>query len=356
MNIFIFNREDAFFVDNAKYCFLSLMEEKFGGDIYYLVSSKFKKFFQGSFSEEFRENFIFYGEENFITYPKADWIIVDNWFLEDSYKIYSLIRTEKTRILQLWHGIPIKNVALVKDLQEPRYVDYAISTSEDLISIFSTFLDVSEFLVSNYFRNLCFINYKDKYLSGSDEEALEFIDRVKWEGKRVCFYMPTFRWKNFSYLDIIKFLMLLRKIALKFDIVFVVKLHAVLSELFELFGKELNGAGVFVYKPYLDVYPVLRFADLLITDYSSIVFDFLYLEKPVIFYFPDFDYRKEEMISYTAKIYEFFPLAKNFSEFIKLIKKFLRGDLFFDLDIIRNLRKEFFSTDGVLDIIKLMES
>ena len=355
VKVLIFNREDAFFVDNSKYCFLSLLDKGFDGEIYYLVNGKFSNFLEKSNFKELRERFLIYGEDIDVAYPEADWIIVDSWFLKESFKVYQLVKTSRTRLLQLWHGIPIKNVSLVKGFQEPRWVDYAISTSEKLIPVFSTFLDANEFIVSNYFRNLCFLNYEPNYQLGSDENCLEFIDKALQRGKKICFYMPTFRWQGFDYSAFFEFLIFLEKIALKYDIVFIVKLHVVLSNYYRVIRDNLTFSGIFIYEPYLDAYPALRFADLLITDYSSVVFDYFYLEKPVIFYFPDFNSRTEELLPYTSKIYNLFPLAKNPYEIVKLIKNFLKGTLTFDLDCISSIRKEFFSTDKVLDVIKLME-
>ena len=43
------------------------------------------------------------------------------------------------------------------------------------------------------------------------------------------------------------------------------------------------------YDPGADVYPVLRLCDCLITDYSSIYFDYLFVNKPIIFFPYDYE-------------------------------------------------------------------
>ncbi len=353
MNIYIFNREDAFFVDNSKYCFLSLLRESSSWNIHYLISDKYKPFLSNDGFLEFKEKFLTYSD-GFYGYPKADLIIIDNWLSECSSRIFQILKTEETVTLQLWHGVPIKNVALVKNFQEPKYTNFAVSTSENLISVFSSFLNAGEFVISNYYRNLCFLDYRSEFLLGTDEKCLDFIEGAREDGKKIIFYMPTFRWSQHDYSEVFEFMKLLEKIALKYEAVFIVKLHPILSGLFQSFEDEFKRSGVCFYKSYLDVYPALRFADLLITDYSSIVFDFLYLEKPVIFYFPDFDLRGKELLPNASRVYELFPLAKNQAEFVRLIKSYLKNRLFVDLNLIRNLRKEFFSTDEVLDVCDLM--
>ena len=294
-------------------------------------------------------------DDEFYRYPKADLIIIDNWLSESSSKIFQILKTEETVTLQLWHGVPIKNVALVKNFQEPKYTNFAVSTSESLIPVFSSFLNAGEFVISNYYRNLCFLDYRNDFLLGADEECLDFIEKARKDGKKIMFYMPTFRWGQHDYSEVFEFMRLLEKIALKYEAVFIVKLHPILSDLLQSFEDKFKRSGVFFYKSYLDVYPALRFADLLITDYSSIVFDFLYLEKPVIFYFPDFDLRKKELLPDANRVYELFPLAKNQAEFVRLMKSYLKGRHSVDLNLIRNLRREFFSTDEVLDVCDIVE-
>ena len=43
------------------------------------------------------------------------------------------------------------------------------------------------------------------------------------------------------------------------------------------------------YDPHGDIYPMLAISDLLITDYSSIFFDYLLLDRPMIFFAYDLD-------------------------------------------------------------------
>lgn len=81
----------------------------------------------------------------------------------------------------------------------------------------------------------------------------------------------------------------------------ILKLHESVS--YNTFESDLE--NVVYMNPNMDLYPVLPFTDVLITDYSSIYYDYLLMEKKgVIIY--DFDYE-----SYIEKEFPFYVDFKN---------------------------------------------
>ena len=77
-----------------------------------------------------------------------------------------------------------------------------------------------------------------------------------------------------------------------------------------------------------DMYPLLREADVLITDYSSVFFDYLLLDRPIIF--APFDIRQ-----YVAAERELFyeydqvtpgPKAKDWPDVLRLLKEAIQND------------------------------
>jgi len=60
------------------------------------------------------------------------------------------------------------------------------------------------------------------------------------------------------------------------------------------------GEHIFFLSGAVDIYPVLDRIDILITDYSSIYFDWLLLDKPVVFFIPDYD----EYTSASRELYD----------------------------------------------------
>jgi CDP-glycerol glycerophosphotransferase len=63
-------------------------------------------------------------------------------------------------------------------------------------------------------------------------------------------------------------------------------LHPFDQQAIPAFEAQYPGA-LFFLRPGTDLYPVLRFANALVTDYSSLMFDYLVLDRPIILYRPD---------------------------------------------------------------------
>jgi CDP-glycerol glycerophosphotransferase (TagB/SpsB family) len=97
--------------------------------------------------------------------------------------------------------------------------------------------------------------------------------------------MPTYRENSFksSPLDFEK----LNSFCKEQSIIFIVKMHP-----FELLGlfdtiSEIKLSNIIFYKAGCDIYPLLKSSDMLITDYSSIYFDYLLADKPIVYFVYD---------------------------------------------------------------------
>ena len=76
--------------------------------------------------------------------------------------------------------------------------------------------------------------------------------------------------------------------------------------------EQLNSCNFVSY--HIDANELLSVADIVITDYSSIYFDYLVANKPILFYIPDFDEYSQKRGIY-FKIEELpGPCAKDLSE------------------------------------------
>ena len=105
-------------------------------------------------------------------------------------------------------------------------------------------------------------------------------------------------------------------------ILFVIKIHP--NEI-KKYKNKLNYSNI-VFWEIKDAYPYLSNFDVLLTDYSSIYFDFLILNKPIIFTPFDFEkYSKKNGFYYNYNSVTPGPKAKNWEEVIKIMRELLSG-------------------------------
>jgi len=205
---------------------------------------------------------------------------------------------EETIYLQTWHGTPLKKIA--QDIEgkeydyskkcwalESSYWDYMISPSKKLNKLFSRAFKVSEDIMINamYPRNEFLINGDIPAIKDKVSKTLRIS-----QGKKVILYAPTFRngeTENYR----VRFDCEKLKDELGEEFVFLLRVHPnvkrVSPEIFE------NGYVVDASK-YDDIQELYAAADILITDYSSVFFDFAILKKPMIFYPYDYEHYKNE--------------------------------------------------------------
>ncbi len=113
------------------------------------------------------------------------------------------------------------------------------------------------------------------------------------EGRRVVLYAPTFRGDRIvdaRFNDALD-LDLLRDV-LGDDHVVLVRLHPFIRERAPI-GPELSGFAIDV-SDHPDINELLLVSDLLITDYSSVIFEYSLLGRPMVFFAPDHDAYERE--------------------------------------------------------------
>lgn len=187
-----------------------------------------------------------------------------------------------------------KKIAVEASGRFPTY-DYLLSTSKlNTDKIFTPAFRSKQIIEYGYPRNDVFFRQSDVLdLIGADGVTIETVKRHSAQGQKVVLYAPTFRdtgsgddFIEKQALDIEK----LNHFCRSNRILFVFKVHPFrkLTYDFDKLDQILR------YKETADIYPLLPSVDLLITDYSSIFFDFLFTGRPILF-FP-YDYEK-----YTSK-------------------------------------------------------
>jgi len=128
-----------------------------------------------------------------------------------------------------------------------------------------------------------------------DQKAMQTIESFRDLGYKTCLYSPTFRkglddpFKTAVNLD------RLSSYAKKINLLVVLKLQPFMHAKYRI----NEYPNLLEYPPLCDVYPLIPLIDLLITDYSSIFFDFLLLDRPILF----FPYDLEQYLKHDRGMY-----------------------------------------------------
>ncbi|MFO7790628.1 MAG: CDP-glycerol glycerophosphotransferase family protein [Bacteroidota bacterium] len=234
----------------------------------------------------------------------AEYIIVDTatWFY--NFKFYFSFKAKK---IQLWHGISSKKIELATDVFrkskiKPLKIWYGILRGQfvkyELITSTSEYY--SKHLYSDAFRykhilplgqprnDIFFRNPQGLDLINTDKKIYTQLKDLKsrYEAK-IILYTPTYR-ENLS-MDLLN-LDGINRFAEKNNFLFVIK-HHVLTRV----SSRQEYSRVFHYNKYKDIYPLMCISDMMLTDYSSIVMDYILRDKPMVFFIPDYEqYKKSE--------------------------------------------------------------
>lgn len=224
---------------------------------------------------------------------EAGTVVVDSF--DFKFGMYSVLMRD-TRIIQLWHGVGFKKIGLVEKESEvsARYnqldleglysgYDTVVTTSPFYSEeVFQKSFKANSFEVLGYPRNDALFRHptKDAMLN-CDMDTFRKVGASRRE-RKVILWTPTFRDVVGSPVAGIDFGRL-------HDFLDREKLHLVIKG---HKGSELNAAWnlpyISFYKNTCDVYPFMRLADVMVTDYSSIYMDYLLMDRPVVYYCPDY--------------------------------------------------------------------
>ncbi|MCO8285499.1 CDP-glycerol glycerophosphotransferase family protein, partial [Tetragenococcus halophilus] len=220
-------------------------------------------------------------------------------------------------ILSTWHGTPLKH--LVFDMnnvtsankqykkifyEQSRKWDYLIADNKYSEDIFvSAFMYPREnILTYGYPRNDILINH-------TIEDQQEIKQRLGIPlDKKVILYAPTWRDDEFHSVGNYKFTLRLNLERLREELgneyVIILRMHYFISDVLDLSDYE---GFAFDYSKYNDINHLYIISDLLITDYSSVFFDYANLKRPILFYTYDLAKYKDELRGFYIDVQKDLP-------------------------------------------------
>lgn len=210
-------------------------------------------------------------------------VILDyNNFVVSNYK------KDKVKVLQVWHasGAIKKFGNDIKREYKIKGYDYVLANSKEWVKPFSTAFGVEEENVI-----ITGIPKTDRIFSGrkQDKYRSQLLEKYpQLKDKKVVLYAPTFRGdavKDTTFINI-NLDYLEKKLGEEYIVIY--KMHPILEE------KTMSKSKTIINANKEDIYSLFTVTDILISDYSAIILDFLNFNKPIISYVPDIDKYKSE--------------------------------------------------------------
>lgn len=215
---------------------------------------------------------------------EARLIVVNDW-LRRRFE-----RRPGQRVVQTWHGTPLKRLALHRPGFDPRRAAAVVREA----------------------RRWDVLLAQNPYAAGILRKAYAFLTRPIWvegyprndvlvtgdgsaartalgigAGERVILYAPTWRDDRDEIVDFLD----PAALAASCDAVVLVRGHSRTL----LPGRDASGARVIDVTAFPDMAQLLLVADALVTDYSSVMFDFSVTGKPMYFFVPDLAHYRGEL-------------------------------------------------------------
>ncbi len=240
-----------------------------------------------------------------------------------------------SRLVQLWHGcgafkrfsysIKDSSWGLESELFEKykvhkSYTDI-VASSKDIIPIYNEAFNADEGIVKALGTPRTDVYFDIDYINSQKDILLEKYPEIK--DKKIILWAPTLRGDNVetSYTGkAIDFVAL--KNGLDKNTVLLVKLHPRVADSLS-FGKEekaqLDGFLIDISKEFT-ISTALCCADCVITDYSSLIFEYALLKRPMIFYAYDLDeYENQRSFYYDYNTFVPGKIAKTTDELISAL-------------------------------------
>jgi len=198
------------------------------------------------------------------------------------------LKGKNTLYINTWHGTPVKKVG--KDLKDTLFTftskheskyDYFCIQGEYEKKIYNRAFNIPEanLVLTGLPRNDVLINFDNITLNSIKRKLKLPID------KKIILYAPTFReFKNYQFKTPIDWEKWEHRLSDKYVVVLRVH-HAVVGFM------NINNMDEFIYNysSYPDLNDLMIVSDLLISDYSSIFFDYSILGKPMLCYAYDYE-------------------------------------------------------------------
>lgn len=211
-------------------------------------------------------------------------LVVNDWLRR------RFARKTGQKVLQTWHGTPLKRLALHRPGFDPRRMAAVVKESRrwDVLLAQNTYSErILRKAYAFFGRPIWVEGYpRNDALINGDPAAVRSALGIGVK-ERVLLYAPTWRDDRAEMVDFVD----AERLAQQANAVVLVRGHSRTLEQ----GRDRAGARVIDVTGYPETARLLLAADALITDYSSVMFDFSVTGKPMYFLVPDIDHYRGQL-------------------------------------------------------------
>lgn len=308
------------------------------------------KFLYKKFDKGIKGKIIYFLHMMKATYYMAtsEYFIIDDFY----FPVYVVDKLRKgTEVEQVWHacgafkkfGFSIldKSFGANNDYvkQIPIHINYnhVLVTSDEVKKHYAEAFNMSEERIDSIGVPRTDLFFDEDMKKEAKRKVLSIYPQL--ENKRIVLYAPTFRGNSQSDAKM-PFNLDIDKIAneLSEDCILALKAHPFVKDSIEVKSDKIVDLS-----DYDIINDILILTDLLITDYSSIIFEYALLERPMIFYADDLEnYEHERDFYYKYEDFVPGPIVKSTEEIIKVLNTKV-----YDYEKIKAFKNKFFDyTDG----------
>lgn len=256
------------------------------------------------------------------------YLMTSKFWMDNCRKTFPIYKRSKQVYIQTWHGTALKKIEFdvehsLSELYlhgakiDSQQIDYFVSPNRFMSKLTpKAFKYEGELLEVGYPRNDLLINL-------SEQQKRNIKEGLKLDPtKKIILYGPTYRdgaknKNDFSTgldIDLGAFYQ-----QFKDDYILLLRLHSNVATDIDIDPKYKH----FIYNVsfYPDSQELLAIADLLITDYSSLFFDFAVTRRPMVFYAHDLELYRDQLRGFYFDYENFVPgpVARDMNELFNVI-------------------------------------
>ena len=222
------------------------------------------------------------------------------FLLTEVYLTAAWVKKEGQMYINIWHGTPLKKLGLAKNakgkhkngIQQSNFIDadYLLYPNDYTKKHMLESYKVADLMLGKVLK----LGYPRTggMLEAAQSDQTELRKMLAPNGEHIYAYMPT--WKDYLKVDQVvaesKELLDYLDANLREDQILYVNLHHRVSDSLDY----SQFKRIRQFPPTVDSYKLLALTDALITDYSSVFYDYLALRRQIVLYCADYElYRKK---------------------------------------------------------------